>query len=116
MEANGRKKASFKRMKTHSQVIENFIWQGVGGKGTYVKASDDLLYSQVPDTYRPYGHRPWNNSAAGTEAPLAVRLKDGGILANGARLAHPMDNHQWDVLKALEKSHSRFGSSSQSSA
>ena len=109
MEANGRKKASFKRMKTHSQVIENFIREGVGGKGTYVKASDDLLYSQVPDTYRPYGHRPWNNSAGGTEAPLAVRLEDGGILANGARLANPMDNHQWNVLKALEKSHSRFG-------
>jgi hypothetical protein len=96
-------------MKTHEQVIENFIREGVGGKGTYVKASDDLLYSQIPENYRPYGHHTWDDAAAGTQAPLAVRLKDGGILANGARLARPMDNYQWDVLKALEHSHSHFG-------
>jgi len=96
-------------MKTHSQVIENFIREGIGGNGTYVKANDDLLYTRVPENYRPYGHRSWGPTAAGTEAPLAVRLADGGILANGARLATPMDGHQWDVLKALEESRSRFG-------
>lgn len=96
-------------MKTHSQVIENFIRNGIGGNGTYVKAGDDLLYSRIPENYSPFGRRPWSGSAAGTEAPLAVRLEDGGILANGARLAHPMDNHQWDVLKALERSQSPFG-------
>src|SRR6185437_1516214 len=80
-EANGRDRAGFKPMKTHNEVIENFILEGVGGKGTYVKASDDLLISRVPESFAPFGHRPWR-SAAGTEAPLAVRLKDGGILAN----------------------------------
>lgn len=74
-----------------------------------MKASDDLLYSRVPENYRPYGHRSWGSTAAGKEAPLAVRLHDGGILANGARLAHPMDDYQWNVLEALEKSRSRFG-------
>ena len=95
-------------MKTHSQVIENFIREGVEGKGTYVKASEDMLYSQVPESYRPYGQKPWRETAAGKEAPLAVRLQDGGILANGARLANPMDSHQWDVLKALEQSDHKF--------
>ncbi len=74
-----------------------------------MKASDDLLYSRIPENYKPYGRLPWDDSAAGTEAPLAVRLEDGGILVNGARLNRPMENYQWDVLKALEQSHSRFG-------
>src|SRR5438045_6345544 len=96
-------------MQTHEQVIETFVKEGKGGKGTYVKATDDLLFSRVPDTYRPFGHELWRETAAGQEAPLAVRLEDGSLLANGARLSTPMDNHQFQVLKALERTHSRFG-------
>ena len=96
-------------MQTHKQVIENFVREGKAGKGTYVKATDDLLYSRVPEAYRPFGLDPGEGTAAGHEAPLAVRLEDGSLLANGARLLEPMDNHQWDVLKALEQNHSRFG-------
>ncbi len=96
-------------MQTHEHVIGNFVTEGKGGKGTYVKATDDLLYSRIPKVYRPFGQEPWGETAAGQEAPLAVRLEDGSLLANGARLLHPMDSHQWDVLKTLERSHSRFG-------
>jgi len=98
-----------KPMQTHEQVIEDFLKNGKRGMGTYVKATDDMLYSRVPSTYRPYGQEPWGETAAGQKAPLAVRLEDGGLLANGARLLSPMDGHQWDVLKALERTHSRFG-------
>jgi hypothetical protein len=42
-------------MQTHSSVIENFIREGRGGKGTYVKATDDVLYSKIPLEYSPYG-------------------------------------------------------------
>jgi hypothetical protein len=96
-------------MQTHTEVIENFLTKGEGGTGTYVKATDDLLYSRIPSGYRPFGREPWGETGAGHEAPLAVRLEDGSLLANGARLLHPMDNHQWSVLKALEETHSRFG-------
>src|SRR5437660_1599261 len=95
-------------MHTHEQVIENFLKEGEGGMGTYVKATDDLLYSRIPAAYKPFGQEPWGETAAGQEAPLAVRLEDGSLLANGARLLHPMDTHQWAVLKDLERSHSRF--------
>lgn len=37
-----------------------------------------------------------------------MRLADGGILANGARLRSPMDNHQSEMLGTLEDSGSRF--------
>jgi len=90
-------------------VIENFVREGKAGKGTCVKATDDLLYSRVPAVYRPFGQEPWGETAAGQKAPLAVRLEDGSLLANGARLPEPMDNHQWDVLKTLEQNHSQFG-------
>ena len=96
-------------MQTHKQVIENFVWEGKAGKGTYVKATDDLLYSRVPAVYRPFGQEPWGETAAGQKAPLAVRLEDGSLLANGTRLLRPMVDHQWDVLKTLERNHSRFG-------
>src|SRR6266700_2377346 len=96
-------------MQTHKQVIKNFVREGKAGKGTYVKATDDLLYSRVPAVYRPFGQDRGVETAAGQEAPLAVRLEDGSLLANGARLPEPMDNHQWDVLKALEQNHSQFG-------
>jgi len=96
-------------MQTHQRVIENFVKEGKGGLGTYVKATDDRLYSRVPAAYRPFGQKPWRETATGQEVPLAVRLEDGSLLANGARLLRPMDSHQWDVLKALENTQSRFG-------
>ena len=96
-------------MQTHTEVIENFLTKGERGTGTYIKATDDLLYSRIPSGYRPFGREPWGETGAGHEAPLAVRLEDGSLLANGARLLHPMDNHQWSVLKALEDTHSQFG-------
>jgi hypothetical protein len=67
----------------HTKVIENFVREGKEGRGTLVKASDDLLYTQVPQLYHPYGTSGWSN-VAGRRTPLAVRLDDGSILANGA--------------------------------
>ena len=95
-------------MQTHSSVIENFIREGKGSKGTYVKATDDVLYSKFPLEYRPYGHRSWGNSVSGQTAELAVRLKDGSILTNGARFDTPIHWHQQEFIRALEESHSRF--------
>ena len=97
-----------KRMQTHAQVIENFIRQGTEGKGTYLKATDEVLYSKIPQEYRPYGNYG-HYSAAGQTAPLAVRLEDGGILANGAAFRSPISEHQWRILKALERSQQPFG-------
>ena len=87
---------------THKQVIENFVKEGKGGKGTLVKADDKLLYSRIPVNYRPYGQEPWGETAAGQEAPLAARLEDDSLLVNGARFARPIDNHQWVLLNTLE--------------
>jgi len=92
----------------HQEVIENFIKEGKGGLGTYVRASDDLLYSRIPERYRPYGHRAWD-APEGQTAPLAVRLGDGDLLANGAALDWPMNGHQSDVLRTLENFHATFG-------
>ena len=79
-------------MQTHSSVIENFIREGKGSKGTYVKATDDVLYSKIPLRYAPYGNEPlWSNMAEGQTAQLAVRLKDGSILTNGAKFDTPID-------------------------
>src|SRR2546426_12316828 len=90
----------------HQQGIENFVQEGRGGHGTYVKASKDLLYSKIPDNYQPYGRY---GSVAGQTAPLAVRLKDGDLLANGAALRWPMSGHQTKRLTTLGRPHSRFG-------
>src|SRR5216683_1927512 len=95
-------------MQTHSSVIENFIREGKGGTGTYVKATDDVLYSKIPLGYRPFGQEPWNDAALGQTAQLAVRLKDGSILTNGARFDTPIDQHQRNLLFALEQSHRRL--------
>jgi len=95
-------------MQTHAQVIENFIGQRTGSKGTYLKATDEVLYSKIPQEYRPYGNYGYY-SAAGQTAPLAVRLEDGGILANGAAFRSPISGQQWRILKALEESHQPFG-------
>src|SRR6266853_3094343 len=95
-------------MQTHSSVIENFIREGKGGNGTYVKATDDVLLSKIPDMYRPYGHGTWGHNAAGQTAELAVRLKDGSILTNGARFETPIDMHQQELINTLERSQRRF--------
>ncbi len=107
-EANGRDTPDFKPMQTHSSVIENFIREGKGGKGTYLRATDDVLLSKIPDVYRPYGHSTWGRNAAGQTTELAVRLKDGSILTNGARFDTPIDEHQRNLISALEESDSRF--------
>src|SRR5229473_7036981 len=93
---------------THTSVIENFIREGKGGKGTYVKATDDVLYSEIPLGYRPDGHTPWRVSVLGQKAELAVRLKDGSILTNGARFDQPIDQHQRNLISALAESRRRF--------
>ena len=95
-------------MQTHSSVIENFIREGKGGKGTYLRATDDVLLSKIPDVYRPYGHDTWGRNAAGQTAELAVRLKDGSILTNGARFDEPIGLHQRQIISALEESDRRF--------
>ena len=73
-----------------------------------MKATEDQLYTQIPAVYRPYGHYDWNR-VEGQRTPLAVRLSDGSILANGAAMREPMSNHQWDLLNTLEATKSRFG-------
>jgi hypothetical protein len=55
----------------HQQVIENFISKGTRGNGTYVKAREDVLYSQLPNPYRPYGRYDWQSNG-GRTTPLAV--------------------------------------------
>ena len=91
----------------HQQVIENFVQEGKGGLGTLVKATDEMLYTQMPQVYRPYGNYDWQH-IGGRRSLLAVRLDDGSILANGARLGYPMHNHQWNLLHTLEKAQARF--------
>ena len=88
---------------THQQVIENFIKEGKGGRGTNMKATDDMLSSRVPS--RQFAWR----TREGMEAPLAVRLEDSGLLANGAALSWPMRRHQRQVLRSLEDTHASFG-------
>ena len=95
-------------MQTHSSVIENFIREGKGGTGTYVRATDDVLLSKIPLGYRPFGREPWRDSVKGQTAQLAVRLKDGSILTNGARFDTPIDWHQRRIIRRLEQSRHRF--------
>jgi hypothetical protein len=87
----------------HHQVIQNFITKGTEGRGAQVKASDNVLYSQLPNPYSPWGRYDWRHRG-GRTTPLAVRLEDDGILVNGARLSWPETNHQTDVLDTLERS------------
>ena len=91
----------------HQQVIQQFI-DGRGGRGTYVKADGDVLSSQFPQEYRPWGHWGWR-SLSGRSFPLAVRLGDGNLLVNGARLDWPATGHQQDVLRALQDTPRKFG-------
>jgi hypothetical protein len=89
-------------MKTHQQVIDSFIKEGKGGRGTFVvaKEQDGAVYSDY--------HRRWEQRSY-SEVPLAVRLADGGFLANGTSLDWPRNNHQTLVLQALEQSQRPFG-------
>src|SRR5205809_7092585 len=86
----------------HKIVIENFISKGTEGRGTYVKANKDVLYSQFPSNYRPYGRYRYN-SDAGQKTPLAVRLGDENLLVNGAGLGWPVRDYQTEVLRASER-------------
>ena len=73
-----------------------------------MRATDDVLLSKIPTRYRPYGHVTYGRTAEGETAQLAVRLKDGSILTNGARFAEPVDQHQRNLISALEGSQRRF--------
>jgi hypothetical protein len=88
---------------THQQVIENFVQEGQRGNGSYVKATKDVLYSRIPARWQREGLRTVER------APLAVRLKDDGLLVNGAGFSWPISGHQRTVLRAAEASSSRFG-------
>jgi len=88
---------------THHDVIENFVTKGRGGLGTNVRADDKHLYSKIPALYRPNGSMAYRVRDEAM-APLAVRLEDGGLLVNGARLGWPMHRHQTQVLRAIERS------------
>src|SRR5712692_10230211 len=88
---------------THQKVSENFIKEGKGGRGTNLKATDDMLSSRIPSRQFPWRTRER------MEAPLAVRLQDGGLLANGAALSWPMSRHQRYVLRSLQDAHASFG-------
>lgn len=89
----------------HKQVIENFINQGTGGSGTYVKADKGMLISKVPELY---GSSGWRRREA-RETPLAARLDNDSLLVNGARLNWPDAGHQRSVLTALRDSPIPFG-------
>src|SRR5262245_49720496 len=95
-----RTELSFKPMARHIEVVENFIKEGKAGRGAHIVARerDNALFS----TYRG-----WNSGDR--DVPLAVRLPDGGFLANGSRVVWPMSSHQGLVLKALEQSQQPFG-------
>src|SRR5712691_10155617 len=88
---------------THQQVIENFIKEGKGGRGTNLKATDDMLSSRIPARQFPW------RTLERMEAPLAVRLHCGGLLAIGASLSWPMSRHQRYVLRSLQDAHASFG-------
>jgi len=92
----------------HQQVISNFINHGTAGRGTFVKADTDVLSSQFPNHYRPWGRRGWC-SLDGRSYPLAVRLGDEHLLVNGAALDWPATGHQTELLRALEDTPQKFG-------
>src|SRR6266852_4956714 len=90
----------------HQQVIENFITERGRGRGAFVKANEDMLYSEIPQRYSPWGR--WSRNA-GQSAPLAVRLENDSLLVNGASLPSPISGHQGELLSALERTPARFG-------
>lgn len=94
------------KLMQQQQVIENFVNKGIEARGTFVKTDGDVLYSKFPQNYRPWGS--WD-SLGGQSFPLAVRLGDGNLLVNGARLDWPVSSHQTSVLRTLETAQSKFG-------
>lgn len=68
-----------------------------------MRADTDVLSSTFPRYYRG------SYSLAGRSTPLAVRLRDGSLLVNGARLDWPMNRHQRHVLDALQHPSGAFG-------
>ena len=87
----------------HQQVIENFVREGQRGSGSYMKATKDVLYSRIPARQFRWRARP------AEQVPLAVRLKDDGLLVNGAGFSWPITRHQRTVLRTAEESKSHFG-------
>src|SRR5216683_5549926 len=90
----------------HQQVIENFVKNGTGGRGTYLKADEDVLYSKFPENYRPYGRY---DGSSGETTPLAVRLGDESLLVNGAGFWGPVGSYQMDILRNLRHTPRKFG-------
>jgi len=91
----------------HQQVIENFVTNGEGGRGTYLKADEDVLYSKFPENYRPYGW--YDRSNSGETTPLAVRLGDESLLVNGTGFWGPRSGYQMDILRNLRHTPRKFG-------
>jgi hypothetical protein len=107
-EANGGERKATTTMQ-HQQVIENFLRQGTGGRGTFVKADENILYSKFPANYRPWGGYD-SSRLGGRTIPLAARLEDNGLLVNGAGLSGAVSEHQFNVLQTLERAPElRFG-------
>jgi len=107
MVGTGKSKLTNKtKLMQHQQVIENFVKNGGGGRGTYLKADEDVLYSKFPVNYRPYGQYGWRG---GETTPLAVRLEGENLLVNGARLSWPERNYQSEILRTLQNSPRKFG-------
>lgn len=91
----------------HQQVIENFINRGTPGRGTYIKAGEEVLYAKFPEQYRPWGY--WGFRDLDSRSfRLATRLGDGNLLVNGAQLLHPASWYQRMVLQAVEGTKNRF--------
>lgn len=86
-------------MKTHQQVIDSFIANGKGGRGSSIVAKENGA------VYTDY-HQRWERIR---EVPLAIRLADDNFLANGAGLDWQRQKYQSLVLRELEQSKRRFG-------
>lgn len=84
----------------HQQVIENFVKNGQGGRGTYLKADEDVLYAKFPENYFPYGR--YDSSNSGQTTPLAVQLGGDNLLVNGAGFWGPVRDYQTSVLRNLQ--------------
>ncbi len=101
MVGTGKSKLTNKtKLMQHQQVIENFVTNGEGGRGTYLKADEDVLYSKFPENYRPYGS--YDSGNAGQTTPLAVHLGDDNLLVNGAGFWYPVQGYQMGILRTLQ--------------
>ena len=73
-----------------------------------MKATDDVLYSKIPIRVSAIWAQAVGDTAAGQTAELAVRLKDGSILTNGARFDYTDRAASTGAHPCARKSHSRF--------